>query len=64
MWPEQQKWFLSVIPKEDDEVWLLTEEVCQSSEACEILEKYVKENYTVVKQQDFYKERVRLLRKK
>lgn len=64
MWPEQQRYVISVFPKEKKEVWLVTEEVCHTSKACSLLEKHVAENYTVVKEKDFYKEKVRLLRRK
>ncbi len=64
VWTKQIKYVISKIPKEADEIWLVTEEGCQVTKGCEPLEKYVKENYTVVAKQDFYKERVRLLRKK
>ena len=64
VWPKQIQYLISVIPKEKDRIWLVTEEYCQETEACEPLEKYVKENYTVVLTNDFYKERVRLLEKR
>lgn len=61
VWPKQIEYLISVIPRENGRVWLLTEEYCQETKACEPLEKFVKENYTVVLTKDFYKERVRLL---
>ncbi len=64
MWPKQIEYTISMIPKDAKEVWLLTEELCQTGPACVALEKFVKENYTVVETKDFYRERVRLLRKK
>lgn len=64
MWSKQIEYVTSVIPKTAPEVWLVTEERCHTGEGCLPLENYVKENYTVLKQKDFYKERVRLLRKK
>ena len=64
MWPRQQEWVVSQIPSEAVGLWLVTEEVCHTTDACLSLEKHVKENYTVEIQKDFYKERVRLLKKK
>jgi hypothetical protein len=64
MWPKQINWVISQIPADAKEVWLVTEEICHTSEACEPLDNFVKANYTVIKQKDFYKERVRLLRKR
>lgn len=58
------KYVISVIPERADEIWLVTEEGCQQTKACLPLEKFVKENYTIIETTDFYKERVRLLRKK
>ncbi len=64
MFSKQIEYVISVIPLDSSEIWLVTEETCQRSNACGSLEKFVKENYTVVQQKDFYKERVRLLRKR
>ena len=64
VWPLQISYVISVIPRDRDFVWLVTEEDCQTSPACLPLENFVKENYTVVRQKDFYKERVRLLKKR
>lgn len=64
MWTAQIAYVISVIPKDAREVWLVTEEGCQTTDGCAPLEKFVKENYTVVETKDFYKERIRLLRKK
>jgi len=61
---KQIEYYISIFPKESAEVWLLTYDDCQSTKACVPLEKYVEANYTVVKQKDFYNERVRLLKKK
>ncbi len=55
---------LSKIPPETQELWLATGERCQTTKACEPLENFVEANYTIIEEKDFYKERVRLLRKK
>ena len=64
MWPRQINYVISVFPKDAEFVWLVTEETCQTTAACRPLEIFVKENYTVVRQKDFYKERLRLLKKR
>ena len=46
------------------EVWLLTGDNCDVGQSCEPLENFVQANYTVIDEKDFYKEKVRLLRKK
>jgi len=64
---KQIEFVISEIPADASEIWLATGEICQSAEtriACQPLENYVEANYTIEKQQDFYLERVRLLRKK
>jgi uncharacterized membrane protein len=64
---KQIEFVVSEIPADASEIWLATGEVCQSAEtriACQPLENFVEANYTIEKQQDFYLERVRLLRKK
>ncbi len=60
----QIKFLISEIPPEADEIWLLTNEKCEVGKACEPLENFVRERYTIVAEKDFYKEKVRLLRKK
>jgi hypothetical protein len=64
---KQIEFVISEIPPDAEEIWLATEEICQNEKtriACQPLENYVEANYTVEKQEDFYLERVRLLRKK
>ncbi|NNE98961.1 MAG: hypothetical protein HKN25_08060 [Pyrinomonadaceae bacterium] len=63
-WTNQIRHYVSIIPKNKDEIWLITYLHCQTTNACAPLEKYIDANYTTVKQKDFYNERVRLLRKK
>ncbi|MDH3530012.1 MAG: hypothetical protein OEQ28_10635, partial [Acidobacteriota bacterium] len=64
MWPKQIEYVISVFPRDAKRVWLVTEETCHKTPACGPLDKFVKENYTVVLQKDFYSERVRLLKKR
>lgn len=61
---KQIEFVISEFPTDASEVWLLTEEGCQTSDACLPLENFVKENYTIVETKDFYLERLRLLRRK
>ncbi|MCB1023938.1 MAG: glycosyltransferase family 39 protein [Acidobacteria bacterium] len=63
-WSKQIEYVISIIPKDAAEIWLLTESGCQKTNGCLPLEKYIDANYTVVVKKDFYKERVRLLKKK
>ncbi len=60
----QIKFVISEIPPDADEIWLMTTEICQIGDDCLPLENFVKENYTVIETKDFYKERVRLLKRK
>ncbi len=52
------------IPPEAEDVWLLTNEKCEIKQSCEPLENFVEANYTIIEERNFYKEKVRLLRKK
>ena len=52
------------IPPDAAEIWLLTDENCAVGQSCEPLENFVAANYTIVLEKDFYKEKVRLLRRK
>lgn len=60
----QTEFVISEIPSESAEIWLLTSELCAVKQTCEPLENFVRANYTVIEEKDFYKEKVRLLRKK
>ncbi len=63
----QTEFVISEIPTGANEIWLATDENCERMEtraACRPLENFVEANYTVVETQDFYMERIRLLRKK
>jgi 4-amino-4-deoxy-L-arabinose transferase-like glycosyltransferase len=55
---------ISEIPPEATEVWLVVNEKCLSTEACLPLENYVKSNYTILEEKEFYLEKVFLLRRK
>ncbi len=60
----QIEFVISKIPPDSPEIWLLTDENCEIKESCLPLENFVEANYTVIEEKDFYKEKVRLLRKK
>ena len=60
----ENNYAISKFPSEAEEIWLATGERCQTTKACEPLENFVAANYTIVEEKDFYKEKVRLLRKK
>lgn len=60
----QIEFVISKIPPEAGEIWLLTDENCGVGQSCEPLENFVAANYTIVLEKDFYKEKVRLLRRK
>jgi hypothetical protein len=55
---------ISKIPPESTVIWLLTEDNCQTTAACQPLEEFVAKNYNVTETKDFYLERARLLKKK
>jgi uncharacterized membrane protein len=61
---DQINFIISKIPADAEEIWLLTNEKCAVGEACQPLENFVSANYTIVEEKDFYKEKVRLLRRK
>jgi uncharacterized membrane protein len=63
-WRRQTEFIISKIPPDAPEIWLLTNEKCTIKDACVPLENFVQANYTVIEEKDFYKEKVRLLRKK
>ena len=60
----QIEFLISKIPPDSQEIWLLTNEKCEVKQSCEPLEKFVEANYTIIEEKNFYKEKVRLLRKK
>jgi hypothetical protein len=55
---------ISKIPTDASDIWLLTDENCQTTMACQPLEDFVAKNYNVTETKDFYLEKARLLRKK
>ena len=61
---KENEYVISQIPPAAPEIWLATGERCQMTKACAPLENFVAANYTVIEEKDFYKEKVRLLRKK
>ncbi len=63
-WTKQIKHYISIIPRDSSEIWLLTYRNCHTTEECLPLERYVKANYITIIQKDFFNERVRLLRRK
>ena len=63
-WRGQTGFIISEIPPDAPEIWLLTNEKCAVKDACRPLENFVAANYTVISEKDFYKEKVRLLRKR
>lgn len=60
---DESAFFISGIDPTAKEIWLVTGSICTETLACTPLETYVKANYTIVAEQDFYLEKVRLLRK-
>lgn len=60
----QIEFLITEFPPEAQEIWLLTNEKCNIGRACEPLENFVQANYTIIREKDFYLEKVRLLRKK
>lgn len=60
----QIEFVIGKIPPDAAEIWLLTDENCAVGQSCEPLENFVAANYTIVLEKDFYKEKVRLLRRK
>ena len=61
---KQIEFVISEIPPDAQEIWLVTDESCQKTEAYRDLENFVQTNYTIEQTQDFYVERIRLLRKR
>jgi len=55
---------ISEIPADAAWLWLAVNEKCLTTEACVPLENYVKENYTIEIEKEFYLEKLYLLKKK
>ncbi|HMS39738.1 MAG TPA: glycosyltransferase family 39 protein [Pyrinomonadaceae bacterium] len=60
----QLEFIIKKIPPDVWEIWLLTNDKCEVKRTCEPLEKFIEANYTIIEEKDFYKEKIRLLRKK
>lgn len=61
---KQTDFVVSEIPPGSGEVWLVVNEKCLATEACLPLENFVKSNYTIIEEKEFYLEKVFLLRRK
>jgi len=61
---KQLEFIISEIPPDAPEIWLVTNDNCAVKDTCAPLENFVAANYTITEEKDFYKEKVRLLRKK
>lgn len=60
----QNEFVISEIPSEAESVWLVVNEICLSTEACRPLENYVRSNYTIELEREFYLSKVYLLKRK
>lgn len=60
---KQTDFVISEIPPDASEVWLVVNEKCLATQACLPLENYVKSNYTILEEKEFYLEKVFLLRR-
>ena len=60
----QTDFTISKIPADAAEIWLVENDKCRVTEACVPLENFVQANYTVIEEQEFYRENVRLLKRK
>ena len=60
----QIEFVIGEIPPDAEEIWLLTGENCKIEQSCAPLEIHVAANYTIMEEKDFYREKVRLLRRK
>lgn len=60
----QIEFIIANIPPDADKVWLVNSDKCDIGIACQPLESFVEANYNVILDQQFYRERVRLLQKK
>ena len=59
----QTDFVISEIPPGTSEIWLVVNEKCLATEACVPLENFVKANYTIIQEKEFYLEKVFLLKK-
>lgn len=61
---KQTDFVVSEIPPDAQEIWLVVNEKCLTTEACVPLQNFIGSNYTIETEQEFYLEKVFLLRKK
>ena len=61
---DETDFLISEIPSDVERIWLAVNEKCLRGEACTSLQNYISANYTIEIEQDFYLERVYLLRRK
>jgi hypothetical protein len=55
---------ISEIPPDASMIWLAVNEKCLTTEACRPLENFIRSNYTIELEKEFYLEKLYLLRKK
>ena len=60
----ETEFVISEIPPDAREVWLAVNEKCLATQACAPLQNYVRANYTIEIEKEFYLEKVYLLKKK
>lgn len=60
----QTDFLISEIPPDAQEIWLAVNEKCIATDACRPLQNFIEANYTIEIGQQFYLEKVFLLRKK
>lgn len=66
-WQKQIEFVIKQIPPEHEKLWLVTEDRCDAPETaveCRPLEDFVIENYVTERTENFYKRKVRLLKRK
>jgi hypothetical protein len=61
---QQTDFVISEIPPGADQIWLAVNEKCLITEACLPLENFIRTNYTIEIEKEFYKEKLFLLSKK
>lgn len=60
----QIEFIIGKVPPEARHIWLITHEKCSYGNSCRPLEDFVEDNFVVLTDQAFYKERVRLLERR
>ncbi len=61
---QETQFIISEIPPDAQMVWLVMNEKCVKTEACTPLENYVRANYTIEIEKEFYLEKLYLLKRK